>query len=172
MEIKNETLEKIQQLVRELPNDSELGAEVRKLVLNNPTYLDLLKSDKYKREQEKIEADKEKVRVYLEKKNVKLYENIIFPFESKEFREMWFNWVEFKRSQHKFSYKSELTIQAALNKLSKLSKGSEEVAIKIILQSIEGGWKGFFELKTETNGKAKQRISEDYLTRIANDLLN
>ena len=79
-------------------------------------------------------------------------EEVVFPFHSDEFLSMWDNWKAYKKKEYKFSFKSEISEQAALNVLSKMSGGHEEKAIKIILQSIENGWKGFFELKNETNG--------------------
>jgi hypothetical protein len=84
MEIKNETFEKIQQLVRDLPNDSELGAEIRRLVLNTPTYLDTLKVEKDERDKKQIEEANEKVRIYLEKKNFKSIDNKEFRLVDKD----------------------------------------------------------------------------------------
>jgi len=88
-----------------------------------------------------------------EKKENKGKENkeVLFPFDSDKFKNYWSLWVEYKKVQHNFTYKSPITIQSSLNDLVKLSKGNEEVAIKIIDQSISKSWKGFFELKNETN---------------------
>jgi len=77
---------------------------------------------------------------------------VIFPFDSDNFKNYWSLWVEYKKVQHNFTYKSPINVQSSLNDLVKLSKGNEEVAIKIINQSISKSWKGFFELKTENNG--------------------
>jgi hypothetical protein len=76
---------------------------------------------------------------------------VIFPFDSDKFKNYWSLWVEYKKVQHNFTYKSPIIIQSSLNDLVKLSKGNEEVAIKIIDQSISKSWKGFFELKNENN---------------------
>jgi len=76
---------------------------------------------------------------------------VVFPFDSDKFKNYWALWVEYKKVQHNFTYKSPITIQSSLNDLVKLSKGNEEVAIKIIDQSISKSWKGFFELKNESN---------------------
>ena len=76
---------------------------------------------------------------------------IIYPFDSDEFKKYWSYWLEFKKEQFNFTYKSNISIQAALNELVKLSNGQEQTAIKIIEQSIAKGWQGFFQLKNETN---------------------
>jgi hypothetical protein len=83
-------------------------------------------------------------------KETKLKE-IIYPFDSDEFKKYWSLWVDFKKEQFNFTYKSAISLQATLNELTKLSNGHEQIAIKIIMQSINNGWKGFFQLKNETN---------------------
>jgi hypothetical protein len=87
---------------------------------------------------------------------------VVFPFDSIEFKKNWQIWKNYKKTDHRFSYKSEVSEQAALKSLNELSKGVEENAIKIIHQSIAGGWKGFFELKNNNNGNTsrKENISE------------
>ena len=86
---------------------------------------------------------------------------VVFPFSSNLFLDKWNIWVEFKKEQFNFTYKSAISKQAALNELVKLSNGQEGVAIAIIEQSINKGWKGFFELKNEHNGinQTKSRVS-------------
>ena len=74
---------------------------------------------------------------------------IVLPFTSKEFIELWDVWKKYKQQQHRFKYKSKITEQAALNKLFKLSNGDEDLAKKIIMQSIDNGWKGLFAYKGE-----------------------
>lgn len=82
----------------------------------------------------------------------KKVKEIKFPFDSSEFKKYWDLWVEFKKEQFNFTYKSNISIQASLNELVKLSNGQEQIAIKIIEQSIAKGWQGLFQLKTENNG--------------------
>lgn len=74
---------------------------------------------------------------------------LIMPFDSETFHAQWQLWKTYKRKQHEFKYKTVVTEQAALKKLSELAE-TEDKAIKIIHQSIAQGWKGFFELKNET----------------------
>jgi len=102
-------------------------------------------------------------------------EKIVYPFDSERFLDMWSKWVQYKRLQFKFEYKSILTLQASLNSLHELSNGVESIAIKIMLQSIANGWRGFFELKNNNNGNNQaggSRISEDYKRTITEELFD
>jgi hypothetical protein len=76
---------------------------------------------------------------------------IVFPFVSEVFKKYWQLWVDYKKEQFNFTYKSNISIQATLNELVKLSNGNEQLAIKIIEQSMSKGWQGFFQLKNELN---------------------
>ncbi len=91
-----------------------------------------------------------------EKKEKKEGADLIFPFDGSEFIEMWEQWKTYKDKEHGFKYKSLQSEQAALMKLSNLADGNEQAAIKIIMQSLENGWKGFFELKTHNSNGQKQ----------------
>ena len=77
---------------------------------------------------------------------------IVFPFVSEVFKKYWQLWIDYKKEQFNFTYKSNISIQATLNELVKLSNGNEQLAIKIIEQSMSKGWQGFFQLKNELNG--------------------
>ena len=90
-------------------------------------------------------------------------EKIIMPFESENFKKFWIDWKEYKKIEHGFKYKSIQSEQAALNKLTKLAGGDESTAREIILQSLESGWKGFFELKNNSNGKSSTNNSNGQL---------
>jgi len=80
--------------------------------------------------------------------------DLIFPFDTPTFLKNWELWKQYKKEQHKFTYKH-ISEQAALKSISNLSSGNEEKAIQIIHQSINNGWKGFFELKNNSNGNNK-----------------
>lgn len=96
---------------------------------------------------------------------------IVFPFETDNFKLFWNEWKEYKKKEFGFKYKSYQSEQAALINLNNLSSNNEEVAIKIILKSIENGWKGFFELKTSTNINPEDEM-EAYKRKVAEDLVN
>lgn len=78
--------------------------------------------------------------------------NYPLPF-SENFKEHWKKWIDYKKTQFKFTYKSQDTINTALWDLVKKSSDKEEKAILIINNSIANGYKGLFELKNEQNGK-------------------
>lgn len=96
---------------------------------------------------------------------------IVFPFESENFKKWWQIWKDYKKDQHKFIYKSPLTEQATLKELGGLAGGNEEIAIKIIEQSISKSWKGLFKLNNNGKGTSnygqQQPTSIDEATRIA-----
>ena len=69
-----------------------------------------------------------------------------FPFSSNNFISSWCEWIEYKKVQHKFSFKSKRYEQKALNDLFENSGKSESVAIKMISKAISSGWKGLFKL--------------------------
>ena len=91
---------------------------------------------------------------------IEIRNGIVFPFSSEKFKTLWGYWKEYKSKEQKFNYKTLLSEQAALKKLGELSNQDEIIASKIIEQSIANGWKGFYELKNDTNGKSKSTSSE------------
>lgn len=80
------------------------------------------------------------------------------PF-SENFIPIWGKWKAFKKEQFRFTYKP-MGEQSALEALNELSAGNEQMAQAIINQSIANGWRGLFDLKTNSNGKVTQRIAE------------
>lgn len=104
------------------------------------------------------------------------YENeneVIYPYNSVNFKKAWKAWLIYKNKEFKFKYKSKDTEQIALKKLSELSKDENE-AILIIQESIANGWKGFFELNKSKDGRTKQtkahsRLTDEQLEYLANN---
>lgn len=82
--------------------------------------------------------------------------HIELPFNTSEFAEAWADWLEYKKQEFKFTYKSPLSLKAALKKLNRLAEGNEQKAIDIIGESMANGWKGFFKLKDEAPKKEKK----------------
>ena len=64
------------------------------------------------------------------------------------------NWrnFDYKKKQFKFTYRTTQSELATLKELLILSKGHEDIAIKIINQSMANGWKGLFNLKEDAKG--------------------
>lgn len=96
-------------------------------------------------------------------------EEIVLPFDSENFRSAWAAWKEYKRSDKKFSYKSPLSEQIALKRLSEISGNIEIKALEIIETSIANGWQGLFEIKTKKNGQQQHplgHLSKEYLSSV------
>jgi len=89
---------------------------------------------------------------------------IIFPFNSENFIKIWKIWKEYKSTEHNFKYKSEISEQASLKKLGSMSNNNEDTAIKILEESMANGYKGFFELKTNTNGNKNDKFTNNLRT--------
>lgn len=91
-------------------------------------------------------------------------EELVLPFESEEFRTIWSEWKEYKRKEHRFTFKAMKTEQAALHKLHNDVQGNERIAIEAIGNSIANGWKGIFissEAKRELSRSSKPGRSEE-----------
>ena len=101
---------------------------------------------------------------------------IQYPFTTERFLNHWKIWKDYKKKEHKFNYKSEISEQAALNELSKISLGIEQTAIEIINQSMSNGYKGLFALKTNENGTTRNNrqqsggVTDAYREKLARDL--
>ena len=68
------------------------------------------------------------------------------------FEKKWLEWKNYKKTEHRFNYKSIQSEESSIQDLLTKSKDNEETAIAIIQQSMANGWKGFFELKKSNNG--------------------
>ena len=82
-----------------------------------------------------------------------------FSFTGKPLEPVMLKWLEY-RKQIKKPYKSQMTIETCYKHLEDLSRGSFDLAEKIVEQSIANQWQGLFELKqgngnTQPNGGAQ-----------------
>lgn len=77
-------------------------------------------------------------------------------FDSDRFGQAWQGWKNYKKKEHRFSFKSPESENAAQKKLKEMAGADEETAIAIIAESIAQGWKGFFELKTKPDAGNQQ----------------
>jgi len=103
------------------------------------------------------------------KDETKKEDKLVFPFDSKKFLEVWELWIKY-RNQSKKPIKGIIAEQAQLQKISKLANLNEEIAIEIIMQSIENNWTGIFELKNNNNGnnKTDSRTTSNRVSDILN----
>jgi hypothetical protein len=78
---------------------------------------------------------------------------VILPFDSKLFQKAWESFQTFKSEEFGHT-KLGLTHQKGLlTRLKNLSNNDESIAIKIIEQSIQRRWKGFFELEEDKSNE-------------------
>lgn len=90
-------------------------------------------------------------------------ENLIYPYTGDEFLKTW----GILRRESKWVDKSFAALQSSLKKLSHFP---EIEATKLMLNAIEGGWQGIWELhkgKNNGNGNSKNRTNRDDLTDYA-----
>ena len=105
-------------------------------VLNRVEGIVIVKEEVKVKGESKVKAEKEKPQTI----------EIVYPFTTETFKTQWQLWKVYKKREHKFNYKTEISENAALKKLENLSGGDEKNAIKILSESIANGYKGFFEL--------------------------
>jgi len=73
--------------------------------------------------------------------------------------EAWEYWKKYRKETYRATYKP-MGEKAALKKLLRISNGDKKIQMKIIEQSVENGWKGFFELKK--NEATTSKIKSSY----------
>ncbi len=76
---------------------------------------------------------------------------IVMPFDDEKFINAWKDWKQYKKEQHRFTYKSHMSEQAALKQLGDMSNGSLEYALEIIFYTIAQGYQGLYEPKNKAN---------------------
>lgn len=92
---------------------------------------------------------------------------IEYPWDSEEFKAAWKRWKDYKKIEHRFTYKSSVTEQAGLHRLCALSKTDEKVAIAIIDQAIANTHKGLFPLTNGTQQPISKGGAMDFAKRIS-----
>ena len=92
---------------------------------------------------------------------------VVNPF-SDAFEEKWNFWLQYKKENHHFEYKSPMSEQAALNELVDLSEGDEDHAWRIINRSMANNWKGLFKVhnpkKDKKNGESASKKATGGIT--------
>jgi uncharacterized protein YdaU (DUF1376 family) len=104
-------------------------------------------------------------------KERKVNKTIITNSFSEDFLNDWKIWIDFKKTNFKFTYKTIESEQIAFNHLYKISNENQSTAREIINVSIANGYKGLFELKTNQNAKpTNQQLMDDYANRWVNGM--
>ena len=84
--------------------------------------------------------------------------DIVLPFQTETFEQAWTEWLEYKRTDHRFKYKTAQSEQRALMTLAN-EHTTEGAAIEAIHRAIANGYKGLVfnsskSRRTRTSGKA------------------
>ena len=99
-------------------------------------------------------------------------ENRIINTINIEFAEIWKEWKQYKKDEHRDKYKSVTTEQKAFDNLYKLSNGNVETAREIVNYSIANKYKGLFELKIKPKSNDKLTQYQDFYENGLNFLKN
>ncbi len=83
---------------------------------------------------------------------------VVLPYETEKFSEAWAEWLEYKRTDHRFKYKTAQSEQRALMTLAN-EYTTESAAIEAIHRAIANGYKGLVfdsskSRRARTSGKA------------------
>ena len=84
---------------------------------------------------------------------------VVLPFQTDTFTAAWQEWKEYKRTDHRFKYKTAQSEQRALIKLQN-EHPTETDAIEAIHTAIANGWKGLVFGKSK-NGRTNARRAEN-----------
>lgn len=114
------------------------------------------------------ENEEEKEKKSSGQKKEKGFEDVIFPFDSPNFNEMWNIWIEYRKQRKEKPYVP-IGLQAVLTRLAKDSNGDESEAIEIIKFSMSKNWTGLYPERNKqthspnqqkSNGKPKYSFDE------------
>ena len=122
------------------------------------------RSMKYEEEKEIEKGNRKKALVPKSKIEI-VKEEVVFPFDTENFKVQWQLWKAYKNKEFGFKYKSLQSEQAFLSELANLSESNEQKAVAIMHQSMAKGWKGIFQLKNNNN--AATRSNEQIFTDAA-----
>ena len=75
------------------------------------------------------------------------------------FADAFMAWLDYKKDQFKFQYRSERSLKAAYNELVRLSGYNPCTAMQIVEQSMVRGWKGLFKLQDNDTQQTRPTIN-------------
>lgn len=91
-------------------------------------------------------------------KEIIIEDELTFGNFSATFEMAWKEWIEYKKSQHNFSYKTKKTEQIAINSLIKQFPNQETKAIRAIEFSIGNGYQGIFAPNENQQSSQPQKL--------------
>lgn len=93
----------------------------------------------------------------------------VLVYPNTEFKNIWSEWKQYKKDEHRDTYKSKKTEQVAINNLIKLCGGSLSIAAEIVNCSIANKYKGLFELKAKPKTENKLSQYTNWLDELNNN---
>ena len=84
---------------------------------------------------------------------------VVLPWQTEAFEAAWSEWLEYKKTDHRFTYKSHKSEQRALIKLQN-EHTNENDAIDAIHTAIANGWKGLV-FNSPKGGRANKRRADN-----------
>lgn len=107
-----------------------------------------------------------------------VFEPPVHGFVDPVFEDAFTAWLDYKKKQFRFEYKTERSLKAAYADLVRLSGGDPYIATRIVEQSMSNGWKGLFELKsngtqpiTTTDNAASRKAQRDRGLSLATEIV-
>lgn len=93
--------------------------------------------------------NKRNIKEEYNKKNIKenIKESQLLSQLPSDVKEIVSDWLDYKKTEYRQSYKSEKSLQAFINRLNQLADGKVENMRAIIDQSMANKWQGIFQLK-------------------------
>lgn len=132
---------------RKIPHLEE--AKKKKTVLQKP-------ADGTKNEEQKPPPDiSEHLANLIQEKQPEGYEGFNFDFVDKDFKEIFYEWLQYKRARRE-KYKTQSSLQKAYKLLLNLSGNDAIIAKKIIDQSQANNYAGLFKLNDKGYGNKQQ----------------
>lgn len=90
------------------------------------------------------------------------YETMDLSFVDDNFRKVFFQFLEYKRVDHRFKFKSAVSLKTCYNRLVRFAENDPQKAALIVETCIANGWKGFFEEKNiVAYGNVKQPTAKE-----------
>ena len=97
---------------------------------------------------------------------------VVLPWDSQQFAEKWQLWKNYKKQEHKFGFKSAVSEQMALKKLTEVSSGQEHRAIELIETAISNGWKGIHQVTQKSHSHGNRTNTAEIAASVTNDIIN
>lgn len=85
-----------------------------------------------------------------------------YSISNKDISQIWSKWIDFKKEEFGFEYKSPKTENIAKSRLVKLAGGDLSKIEEIVDNAISNKWKGFYPIKKETKEVKLDDFKSDY----------